>query len=374
MRADRWDVGAAAVALVVAGADLAIVPGVTPTWAAAVTELPAAAALVLRRARPLVCMSVAAFAAGAELSLGVPANRPFAPVVVIVIAMYSVAAHQPVRRALLALPVLAALVTFGAARAGLETILDTASLAVVVGLAAWAGGAIVRARTVRAVALAREIERREHAHAHAMLQERTRIARELHDIVAHAISVMVVQAGAAESVLDRQPARAREAIAAVQATGRQAVAEMARLIGLLRDDSGELGLGPVPGRSDLGPLVERFRTAGLPVSLTLDGSLVGAGPALELTAYRIVQEALTNALKHGARKQVCVRVATSAEQLALTIDDVGVVRRDAAPREGGHGLAGMHERVTLVGGAIETGPTPDGFRVRARLPLVTGPT
>ena len=267
MRPDRWDLLTAAAALAVAVVDLIVVPGVAPTWAAAVTELPAALILVLRRSRPLLSLSIAAFAVGTELSLGVPPNAPFAPVVVIVIAMYSVAAHQPLRRAMWALPLLAVTVSIGTAEAGLETMLDTASLGVVVGLAAWIGGAMIRSRTVKAVALAREIDRRDHDHARALLQERTRIARELHDIIAHAISVMVVQAGAAESALDRQPARARQALDAVQETGRQAVTEMARLVGLLRDDAGDLGLDPLPGRADLVPLVDRFRAAGLPVTL-----------------------------------------------------------------------------------------------------------
>jgi signal transduction histidine kinase len=378
VKPDRWDLLATAVALLVVLADLLVVPGVSPLWAAAVTEVPAAAALLLRRSHPLLCLAIAALAVGVELSLGVPGNAPLAPPVVIVMAMYSVAVHLPLRRALLAFPILAVLVAAGAVVAGLGVVVDTAALGIAVGLAAWIGGATVRVRTERAVALAREIDRREHAHAHALLQERTRIARELHDVVAHAISVMVVQAGAAESVLDKDPAQARTAIAAVQATGRQAVTEMGRVVGLLRTDRDDVGLAPMPGLADLDELVEHFRAAGLPVELAMPADRLCVDPAVEMTAYRVVQEGLTNALKHGPRERVTVAVDLADDQapaeLRVEIDDHRSAgpRRPVAPAAGtGHGIDGMRERVTLLGGSLDTAHALSGFRVAARLPVPT---
>jgi signal transduction histidine kinase len=218
----------------------------------------------------------------------------------------------------------------------------------------------------RAVAL--EEERKEEALA-AVAQERARIARELHDVIAHSVSVMTVQAGAARMLLAQDPERAREPILAVEQTGREALAETRRLLGILRSDMTEPELEPQPGMASLETLVERTRLAGLPVELTVDGEPVKLAPGLDLAAYRVVQEALTNALKYAgpANAWVTVRYRRDAVELEISNDGKTPERQNGS---GGHGLAGMRERVSMYGGTVEAGPHPvRGFVVRARLPL-----
>ncbi len=216
-----------------------------------------------------------------------------------------------------------------------------------------------------------ELEREQRA-AEAAKEERARIARELHDVIAHSVSVMVVQAAAAEEVLRKSPERALEPIRAVQDTGRQALAEMARLLGMLRRDGAELGLAPQPGLDDLAALVEQTRIAGLPVELRVEGVARPVPLGADLSAYRIVQEALTNARKHAgeARATVTVRYQTEALEIEVVDDGHAAGNGDG----GGHGLVGMRERVALFGGELKAGPQPGGgFCVSAHLPL-TEPT
>ena len=209
----------------------------------------------------------------------------------------------------------------------------------------------------------------ERAHAKAVAHERATIARELHDVIAHSVSVMTVQAGAARLLLAEDPPRARESLIAVEETGRQALAEMRRLLGILRGDEHETGLAPQPGIADLDALVEHVRAAGLPVDVVVEGEPQRLPPGIDLAAYRVVQEALTNALKHAgaARAQVSIRYGVTALELAVTNN--GQVRENG---RGGHGLVGMRERVTLYGGKFEAGPRRGGgYAVRASLPLET---
>jgi len=217
----------------------------------------------------------------------------------------------------------------------------------------------------RAARLEREREERARA---AVAEERARIARELHDVIAHSVSVMTVQAGAARLLLDEEPARARAPLLSVEETGRQALAEMRRLLGILRHDGSEPALAPQPGIADLGGLVEQARSAGLPVELSVQGHCERLAPGVDLAAYRIVQEALTNARKHAipGRAQVTVRYAREALELEITNEG----RARASDGSTGHGLVGMHERVALYGGDLAVGPQPGGgYAVRARLPL-----
>jgi signal transduction histidine kinase len=207
----------------------------------------------------------------------------------------------------------------------------------------------------------------ERAHAEAVAGERARIARELHDVIAHSVSVMTVQAGAARLLLDDDPPRARESLVAVEETGRQALGEMRRLLGILRGSEEEMRLAPQPGIGDVDRLVRHVRAAGLPVDLVVEGEQTPLPPGVDLAAYRVVQEALTNALKHAgaARARVTIRYGASALDLAVTND--GHVRRNGGA---GHGLVGMRERVTLYGGDFEAGPRSEGgYAVRASLPL-----
>jgi signal transduction histidine kinase len=240
--------------------------------------------------------------------------------------------------------------------------------------AAWGLGRLVRRldrqRLLLADALAaqqREQAARERA---LLLDERARIARELHDVVAHAVSVMVVQAGAARFALGADEAEVRERLLSVEETGRSAVGDLRRLLELLRaDDDDAASDRPQPGLDRLGDLVDGMQRAGLPVRLDVEGLPAALPAAVDVTAYRVLQESLTNALKHSAGEwvQVCVRV--SGEVVVLEVTDHGPPRRPGTALSTGHGLVGMRERVALFGGRLEAGPDAGGWRVRAELPL-----
>ncbi len=233
----------------------------------------------------------------------------------------------------------------------------------------------------RTLELARE--RDENAHR-AVLAERVRIARELHDVVAHHVSVMGVQAGAARVVLDRDPARARAALGDIEAGARSALDEMHRLLGVLRatdapragpdgsDGTGAAGgdADPLPGLDDVPALVQQAAAAGLQVEWAVVGDPAPVPDGVGLSAYRIVQEALTNTLRHAAATRVDVRVRFLPGALELEVVDDGRGRPGPSPGPGGLGLTGMRERVAVHGGELEVGPRPGaGYRVRARLPL-----
>lgn len=212
-----------------------------------------------------------------------------------------------------------------------------------------------------------ERERGERARA-AVAAERARIARDLHDVIAHSVSVMTVQGGAARLLLEQDARRARGPLLVVEQTGRQAMAEMRRLLGIVQEDEPGAALAPQPGLADLEALVEQTRRAGLPVELAVQGEPEAPAPGVEIAAYRIVQEALTNTLKHAgpARARVSARYEPDALRLEIADDGRGSSNRHG----GGHGLVGMRERVALYGGDLEAGPRAEGgFAVRARLPL-----
>jgi signal transduction histidine kinase len=215
---------------------------------------------------------------------------------------------------------------------------------------------------------------REELARRAVTAERLRLARELHDVVAHAMSVIAVQSGVGAHVADTQPQEAARALAAIEVTSRAALTELRRLLGVLREDSESQGdLTPVPGLADLDGLLAEVAKAGLAVRLRVEGTPSPLPAGVDLSAYRIVQEALTNVVKHAgpARAQVVVSYHDHEVTLEVTDDGSGV----GAPTDGqarvGHGLIGMRERVAAFGGDLEVGPQPDGgFRVAARLPVV----
>ena len=204
-----------------------------------------------------------------------------------------------------------------------------------------------------------------------MTEERTRIARELHDIVAHCVSVMVIQTGAARSVARNDRAAAREALGAVESSGREALAEMRRMVGVLRKGDVELADTAPPGLSQLAALATRARAAGLPVEVHVEGRPRDLPAGLDLAAYRVIQEGLTNAIKHagGARARVVVLYAPTV--LELEVSDDGVGPAPPAQESGsGHGLIGMRERLRLYGGELHSGRRRGGgFAVSARIPL-----
>ena len=206
----------------------------------------------------------------------------------------------------------------------------------------------------------------------AVADERSRIARELHDVVAHALGVIVMQAGGAGAVPRLEEADAKRVLGVIERTGRQAFAEMRRLVDVLRDVSEPAGLAPQPTIADLGALVDQVSAAGLPVALEVHGQARAVQTGVEVSAYRIVQEALTNSLKH-AGGSARVRVEWTSDAVSVEVLDHGPAGPNSeapAADSGGYGLVGMRERVALYGGLLEVGPCPDGgFRVAARLPL-----
>ena len=218
-----------------------------------------------------------------------------------------------------------------------------------------------------------EREREENARR-AVFEERVRIARELHDVVAHHVSVMGVQAGAARRVMEGQPDKAKDALSSIEAASRQAVSELQRLLGFLRQGGERETVAPQPSMKHLSALVVQMREAGLQVAVTTEGEERPLPTSVDLSAYRIVQEALTNTLKHAgpANARVTVRYEDEAVEVEI-MDDGGSQARSPSRDGSGVGLIGMREQVSLHGGELEAGPRPDrGFLVRARLPLVGG--
>jgi signal transduction histidine kinase len=236
---------------------------------------------------------------------------------------------------------------------------------------AWMMGDLARVRKENELELAHRAEQlaaeREERSRRAVMDERVRIARELHDVVAHHVSVMGIQAGAARRILGSDPARAAEALTSIEESGRQAVAELQRLVGFLRAGEEPDLVEPQPGIDDIDRLVARTAAAGQPVELRRIGRARPVPPAVALNAYRIVQEALTNTMKHAGQVPTMVVLTYGADRLGVEV--VNGRGQRPATAGGGRGLVGMRERAAMVGGAIEAAPTPDGgYRVSVMLP------
>jgi signal transduction histidine kinase len=240
-------------------------------------------------------------------------------------------------------------------------------------LVAWVAGRGLSTRARLTEELHEASVRAQEAHeeevARAAADERRRIAREMHDVVAHSVSVMVVQAGGARRILERDPRRAVEAAAQIEDVGRAAMVEMRRLLGVLHHGEDETGRAPQPTLRELDGLVERSRAAGLPVTLAVEGEPRPLPPGKDLAAYRVIQEALTNAIKHAGSAPTSVTVRWQASWLELEIVDTGGKAMNGT-NGSGHGLVGMEERMRLYDGTVRTGrKTGGGFEVVARLPL-----
>jgi signal transduction histidine kinase len=305
-----------------------------------------AAALLWRRSRPVHVLAVVSLAGTIALLGGSGDLLP-----VLIVAFYSVAQFRP-RRVALRAAIVAGLPLV------LVIVLDNSdkpysSLPPLMFLAgAWVFGDNARVRR----------ERQEETARQAIADERARIARELHDVVTHSVSVMVVQAAAGNDVFDGHPEQAREALRNVEQTGREALGELRRLLDVV---SG--GHAPQPGLDRLDALVEHVRRAGVRVDLTIEGTPRELPAAVELSAYRIVQESLTNTLRHARASRATVRVTYGEEAVELEVADNGV---GAGSTDGGRGLVGMRERVALFQGELQAGSRPGGgFAVRASLPL-----
>jgi signal transduction histidine kinase len=246
-------------------------------------------------------------------------------------------------------------------------------------LVAWLIGRNLRHHQARGAELqvrAERLERERQAEARrAVTEERLRIARELHDVIAHSMSVIAVQSAVGHHVMDTQPDQARQALAAIEATSRSALTEMRRLLGVLRQEGQTRGsLAPPPGLADLDSLVSQVQDTGLQVCVKVDGQRGPVPPGVDLSAYRIIQEALTNVIKHANCPSATVTICYRADSVTVEIADKGPATPGAgvAPaRNGsGHGIIGMRERVAVFGGQFTAGPGPDGgFRVRARFPV-----
>jgi signal transduction histidine kinase len=251
---------------------------------------------------------------------------------------------------------------------------DLVGFPILFGLA-WLTGFALRDRVVRADVAeeraARLEQQREADALRAVVEERTRIARELHDIIGHSVSVMTVQASGVRRLLRPEQEQEREALLAVEQTGREALAEMRRVVGALRDPEEGPALAPRPSLSRVDKLVAQARETGLPVDLQIEGEPVPLPAGVDLTAYRLVQEGLTNAIKHAAARHAEVRVRYGDYvEIEVCDDGRGTDARDSASSGGGHGLVGMRERVSIYGGELEAGPRAEGgFRLRARLPV-----
>ena len=335
----------------------------------AVVAVAMTAPLAWRRPRPLAVVAVTMAALAVSTFAWETPDKTVFPTIAIVVAVYSVAVHCDVRGALVGLGIV--VVPVFAHQVGVQHELGDFVFIAVMVACVWMAGRGVRGHGARAaqlaehaVAVEREAEEKRLA---AVAEERLRIARELHDVVAHSVSVMTVQAGAERRVLDEDDST-REVLVAIEQTGRQAMAEMRRMLGLLRAGNEDLALAPQPGMEHLDVLVDQVRAAGLPVDWRVEGNPVPLSPGIDLAAYRIVQEALTNALKHAGPTCATVTVQYGATDLQIEIADHGRGAIDA--ERGGQGLIGMRERVGIYGGQIHAGNrAPHGYVVRARLPL-----
>ncbi|MFC4909458.1 sensor histidine kinase [Actinomadura gamaensis] len=302
--------------------------------------------------------------------------------VAFLVAVYSVAAHRALAHS--ALGGMVALAGFNALMIVFPirpTLLNfLTNNALVVGV--WVLGRNLRMRRAYFAELEDRAARLERARGSdaraARIEERSRIARELHDVVAHHVSVMTVQAGAARRIIDRDPGGAREAMSTIEEVGRTALSEMRRIVGVLRTDRDEQAargeLAPQPGLGDLGELLDHVRETGLSVQLWIEGEARTPSPGVDVAAFRLIQEALTNTLKHaGPQARAWVRLRYTAEDLTVEIEDDGRGTATIVADNGdkpGHGLVGMYERVALYGGELRIGPrVGGGFGVRARFPL-----
>jgi signal transduction histidine kinase len=334
-----------------------------------------AMAVAVRRQRPLAAVFVVLALMTVGMLLGAPGSlgKVGGVSVAVILLFYGLGAFAPERRSAWMLA-LAVVITSANALTkpggGVSSLVPLELFAV---LLPYAVGRVMRARAsgerVSRVAAERLDAARDSSARAAAYGERARIARELHDVIAHSVSVMVIQAGGARLVMGDEPERAEESLRSVEQAGREALAEMRRLLGILGDGDAR-ALAPQPGLADVAGLLASAGTSGISADLHVDGDPTPVPPALDLCAYRIVQEALTNAIKHAAPATASVNVCWENSALALEISDDGRQHRAVNATGGGHGISGMRERVALHGGTLEAAARPDGgFTVRAVLPL-----
>ncbi|MBX3285056.1 MAG: sensor histidine kinase [Actinobacteria bacterium] len=330
--------------------------------------------LVLRRRRPFVVFAICIGTTAVFAALDYPENG--LPVACL-IATYTVASLGSRRSTATAAGIVLAVIVGLTIRGSQGLTLGSAAGNIAMFGVAFASGAYMRVRRAYLAELELRAEatdeNRRLAAEQAVAEERLRIARELHDVVAHSMSVVAVQSGVAAHVIDGDPAQARTMLTTINGTSRQALAEMRRLLGVLRADGDEpeASRAPAPSLADVPTLVASMAGTGVAVDLDVEGEPRPDAPGVELAAFRVVQEALTNVVRHAGPAQVEVRVRYEPDQVRIDVvdDGRGAASEAVAPDEGGHGLVGMRERVDLYGGQLRAGPRPGGgFAVSATLP------
>jgi len=329
-----------------------------------------ALSLAWRRSRPLVVLAVV-MGGTVVLSLAFGGSETSTAVFITVVAVYSAAAYaSDVELAVAVALIVAGIAVHDSHDPQIRSFSDAIWSTLMLGLS-FLVGLGMRARQAQTHALEEQAavlrKQQEVAGIEAAAEERGRIARELHDIISHSLGVVVLQAGAAEQMLERDPARVREALKAIRSTGLAAIVEMSTLLGLVRGDSVD-SRQPQPSLSDLDALIATTRDAGLKVDLAIEGSRRALPAAVELSAFRIVQEGLTNALKHAGAVPTHVIVSYGSAELAVEVTDEGG-SASSVPGSG-RGLAGIRERVAVFGGRLQAGPRADGgWTVRAAFPI-----
>jgi signal transduction histidine kinase len=359
-RSQWYDIGLAVGALAVSMSILTTMPSWQPGPVAGLLVVTHVVPVAFRRMMPRVAFAVSIGAGAAYLAAGWPMVGLG---VAALIMTYSLGAYSGRVHSLLGLAAievgLILETLLGAGRPQFDTLLGN----LIILAAAWLLGDGARRRREDAVSEQDRLARQ------AVSEERLRIARELHDVVAHSMSVIAVQAGTGRMVIDDDVEHARRALAAIEETSKRALNEMRRLLGVLRADTPDaVALAPVPTLEDLDRLVSSAVEGGTPVELSVDGDRRKAPAGIELAAYRILQEALTNVRRHAAGAPARVHLSFEAAELMVTVENP---LADGQPEtnSGGHGLLGMRERVSLYGGTFEAGPHPDGtFKVSARIP------
>ena len=370
-RSQWFDLALAAGALAISASVLVTFPAASrgpASWALVVAHVTPVA---FRRERPAAAFAVSTIAGAIYLAVGWPmVGLGLAALIM----TYSVAAYAPRRVAAVALAcvqiVLIGSAVIGAGKAQPDTLIGN----LVILAAAWILGDGTRRRREDAVSERDRLARQ------AVADERLRIARELHDVVAHSMSVIAVQAGTGRMVIDDDVDHARRALVSIEETSRRALDEMRRLLGVLRAETSDTAaLAPVPTLDDLDRLVASAVEGGTPVDVEVQGDRPRAPAGVELAAYRVVQEALTNVRRHAPGARARVRVSFGADDMTVEVenplsgsDSSGGRSPEPEHPGSGHGLIGMRERISLYGGAFEAGPLPDGtFRVSARIPYHT---
>jgi len=367
------DVGLPIVLAAVALVEVLTSTDIDAPWAVAglfalATTLP----LLWRRTAPLVVLALVLACMAlldARYGIGNAASAPFAGILV---AAYASGAYTTRRDGRIAAAIIGVMVLAMAITLSEDVVGDAIFIGGIL-FTVWGAATLVRSRQDLAVALAARTVELEHEREDkaklAVAEERARIARELHDVVAHNLSIMVVQAGAERRAIGDERPQTTDVLATIEDTGRAAMAEMRRLLGMLRRSDDELALAPQPSLRHLDHLAAHVRGAGMPVDLRIEGEPCPMPPGIDLSAYRIVQEALTNALKHAGPARARVTVRYGASELEIEVTDDGAGGPQGAPA-GAHGLVGMRERVSLFGGDLATGTRDNGgYAVRARLPL-----